>query len=409
MTTATRTVTVTALQVVPPTAVATNTSTTCGTTPLTVSFSAAGSTDSDGGTIASHVWSFGDGTPSGTGMTTSHVFRNVGTFNVTVLVIDNSGLYVTSSVITVVTSAPPAPPTAVATTTSTTYGAAPLTVDFSASKSVGKDATIVSYISPALSKQVAIEEPFGDGSTGTGVNVSHVFRNVGTFAVTVLVTDNHGLSATSFAIAVVTTGASNFKPPKAVAKATCATKGIAPLTVDFSASKSAVNLKDSIASYDWTFGDGSTATGVTTSHVFSTVGTFKVTVLVTDNHGLSATSSPINVTALPATTHVSKLELKLSRQRPGLSTTTSTSASVSVKIKNAAGSAVPGATVVGSWSGMTPDTGTIFVTDDRGTAVFTASSSEKRGTVVFTVTNVHLSGNTYDPDGNKKSSVSRTW
>jgi hypothetical protein len=150
-----------------------------------------------------------------------------------------------------------------------------------------------------------------------------------------------------------------------------------------------------IVSYVWSFGDSTpTATGVTISHVFSALGTFDVTVVVTDNSGLSTTSSAVAVTVLPATNHVSKLGLKVARL--GQSAT----ASVSVKIVDAAGRAVPGATVVGTWSGMTPDAPASPVTNSRGSVVFTASSSERRGTVVFTVTGVTLSGTSYDPAAN---------
>ena len=126
-------------------------------------------------------------------------------------------------------------------------------------------------------------------------------------------------------------------------------------------------------------------------------------VLVTDDSGLSTTSSPVTVTVLPATTHVSKLELKVARQR------LSASASVTVKVVDAAGKAVSGATVAGTWSGMTPDAPASSVTSNRGTVVFTASSSERRGTVVFTVTGVTLTGTTYDPASNEKTSVSKSW
>ena len=41
--------------------------------------------------------------------------------------------------------------------------------------------------------------------------------------------------------------------------------------------------------YEWTFGDGGSATGATTSHLFVGAGTYTITLTVTDNQGLSAT------------------------------------------------------------------------------------------------------------------------
>jgi len=58
-------------------------------------------------------------------------------------------------------------------------------------------------------------------------------------------------------------------------------EGTSPLTVDFDASSSTGN----IAIYEWTFGDGDSAHGSTTNHIFSTAGSYNVTLLVTDSDG----------------------------------------------------------------------------------------------------------------------------
>jgi PKD repeat protein len=53
-----------------------------------------------------------------------------------------------------------------------------------------------------------------------------------------------------------------------------------------------------IASYLWDFGDGSTGTGATTSHLYGTGGTFSVTLTVTDNGGKTVqVSHQVTVTA----------------------------------------------------------------------------------------------------------------
>lgn len=55
--------------------------------------------------------------------------------------------------------------------------------------------------------------------------------------------------------------------------------------VDFNASGS-YDTDGSVVSYVWDFGDGTTGSGVTTSHVYPYEGTFTVTLTVTDNSGL---------------------------------------------------------------------------------------------------------------------------
>ncbi len=60
-----------------------------GTTPLTVHFDGAGSSDPDG-SIASYTWDFGDGS-NGTGPMTDHTYSTAGTFTATLTVTDNQG------------------------------------------------------------------------------------------------------------------------------------------------------------------------------------------------------------------------------------------------------------------------------------------------------------------------------
>ncbi|RLJ01882.1 MAG: hypothetical protein DRP11_03745 [Candidatus Aenigmatarchaeota archaeon] len=56
----------------------------------------------------------------------------------------------------------------------------------------------------------------------------------------------------------------------------------------------------SIVSYSWTFGDGSSASGVTVSHIYTSAGTYTVTLTVTDNAGATDSDTCIiTVEALP--------------------------------------------------------------------------------------------------------------
>lgn len=67
-----------------------------GTVPLTVNFSSAGSSDSDGNIVA-FDWTFGDGTGAA-GATASHTHNTAGTYSAQLRVTDNSGLSSTRSV-----------------------------------------------------------------------------------------------------------------------------------------------------------------------------------------------------------------------------------------------------------------------------------------------------------------------
>jgi serine protease len=89
-------------------------------------------------------------------------------------------------------------------------------------------------------------------------------------------------------------GDSNPPPPNSrpIASFTATpSTGTVPLTVQFDASAS-TDAGGSIAGYNWNFGDNSAASsGVTTSHVFQTAGTYTVTLTVTDNLGATGSTT----------------------------------------------------------------------------------------------------------------------
>ncbi|MDQ6836044.1 MAG: PKD domain-containing protein [Actinomycetota bacterium] len=56
-----------------------------------------------------------------------------------------------------------------------------------------------------------------------------------------------------------------------------------------------------MASYDWSFGDGSTGSGATPTHAYSTAGTYTATLTVTDSRGASASASrSLTVVSVPS-------------------------------------------------------------------------------------------------------------
>jgi len=77
--------------------------------------------------------------------------------------------------------------------------------------------------------------------------------------------------------------------PVAVADANV-TSGKAPLTVSFNASASS-DPEGSIAAYEWDFMDGKFSSETNPAHVFNNPGKYPVTLTVTDNLGMSASTS----------------------------------------------------------------------------------------------------------------------
>jgi PKD repeat protein len=100
-------------------------------------------------------------------------------------------------------------------------------------------------------------------------------------------------------VVVPTSGGPVNQAPAAVASA-MPTSGAAPLTVAFSASGSS-DPDGPIATYAWTFGDGTTGSGPTPTRIYSTAGSFTATLTVTDTQGATASANvAITVTPAPA-------------------------------------------------------------------------------------------------------------
>ena len=211
---------------------------------------------------------------------------------------------------------------------------------------------------------------------------------------------NYG-SLGQYALAISAATSIN-QPPVAVLGA-APTSGTVPLTVQFSAAGSS-DPDGSIVSYQWSFGDGSTASGATATKVYNTAGRFSAELRVTDNAGLTAVRS-VNIDAtapfVTVTSRVSDIAMSLSVARNGQAR-----AAAVVTVRDGNGNLINGATVTGTWSGLVSGNGS--ATTSAGKAGFTSPQSRNRGTFVFTVTGVTLAGTTYNPSLNVETSDSIT-
>lgn len=124
---------------------------------------------------------------------------------------------------------------------------------------------------------------FGDGTTGSGVAITHQYPRAATFTVTLTVTSNTGVvSIASRALTVSTT-----LPPNVAMFTISPTVPAVNQDVFFNASTSNV----SGATFAWDFGDGGTGSGASASHRYVRSGTYTVTLRVSNNVGQSAAAS----------------------------------------------------------------------------------------------------------------------
>lgn len=254
---------------------------------LTVTFNASASSDPDG-TILGYQWNFGDGTTvlNTTSATVTHVYANSGTFMVNLIVLDSRGTV--SSVVSRNITIAPIPlanqaPTAgftVATVVDNTAGV-------NATLSTDADGTITSYA-------WNFGEPTSSTNTATGNSATHVYASTGSFVVTLTVTDNGGLTASS----TQTVNIGSFPNVNPVPQFTASPDA---LLVNFNAGASTDN-GGTITKYAWNFGESNsttnTATGVTTTHGYKFAGSYTVTLVVTDDRNTTV-SRALQVTVSP--------------------------------------------------------------------------------------------------------------
>jgi len=238
-------------------------STACEGAPITFNNTSVGA--------STYVWNFGDGTSS-TAVSPSHSYTAAGTYTVE-LIASNGPCSDTQTVSITVNPRPdaqfsfspqePCP--------------APATIQFTNQTVGGGTYTWI----------------FGDGGTSTATNPSHIYNNNGLYTVLLIAENSFGCKDTlvkpdSVRIhdLILDAGASPFY-------------GCVPLSVDFTTARF-TNIPNSgllypygVDTWYWDFGDGSTSTDSTPTHIFTTPGTYNVYVTVTTANGCTAIDSLI--------------------------------------------------------------------------------------------------------------------
>jgi PKD repeat protein len=227
--------------------------------------------------IVSYAWTFGDGS-SGTGKTVSHTYTQStspgNAYTVTLTVTNDRGLS-SSTTQSVSVDASPAPTGDwVFSPTTPSVGD---TVFFNASA-----------MKPAAGHQIVqYGWNFGDGTTGSGAQVTHAFGAAATYQVVLTVIDDAGQRVTPTHAVAISSG-------NPVALFT--SSAVAGHTMFFDGGGSTASGTATIVSYQWAFGDGTTGTGQTLSHTYPALGTYSVRLTVTDSFGRIGTSAPTAVT-----------------------------------------------------------------------------------------------------------------
>lgn len=229
------------------------------------------------GSNLTYGWEFGDG-QTGAGVVAAHQYSRGATYRVVLTVTNDSGQ--SNSTSNSVTVSAAAPQINANFTFSPTTPAINQDVLFTVSGTASVTGATVAW-------------DFGDGATTTGssTTVTHRYTRAGTFTVTLRVSGSVGQPATASRTVTVTA---------------------TPVgTVNFTFSPTAPGINDTVffnaalttvanATFRWDFGDGSSGSGLTTTHQYLRAATYSVTLTATNDLGQSASiSKTVTVLATP--------------------------------------------------------------------------------------------------------------
>jgi PKD repeat protein len=211
-------------------------------------------TDLSANSPTNWVWEFGDGAV-GTGSKPDHVYRKTGVYDVTLTAsnpaVSNSR---TKKQYITVLNIPRA--------------------DFEADKTRGGAPMTVQFIDQSIGEPTSWNWDFGDGATTIEKNPTHTYTSLGSFTVTLTVSNVNGKDTTSKAGMIVTTLApvANFKVDQRIGKA--------PFIVQFKDLST-----NNPVSWSWQFGDGTSSSEQNPRHVYPQEGAYDVRLTVSNEYG----------------------------------------------------------------------------------------------------------------------------
>ncbi|HLF26956.1 MAG TPA: PKD domain-containing protein [Anaerolineae bacterium] len=230
----------------------------------------------DTGALDTHTlaWDFGDGETAHGTLAPAHIYADDGAYTVTLTVSDDTGSASDTSLVTVENAVP-----------SADAGSNQTADEGQAVNFLG------SFADAGWLDTHTLAWDFGDGEDANGTLApAHTYADNGAYRVTLSVTDNDGATGSD----MLTVTVSNVAPSVDAGFDRNAVRG---QPVDFSSAFSDPGALDT-HTIAWNFGDGATAGGaLSPTHMYTSSGTYAVTLTVTDNDGDSG-SDTLQVTVV---------------------------------------------------------------------------------------------------------------
>lgn len=225
-----------------------------GCSPLTVNFM-----DKSTGNPSSWQWDLGNGNKPVI-QNPSAIYIDPGTYNVKLTVSNGTQLSTVTKQIIVFKNP------AATFSASDTFGCLPLTVNFSDISIQGS--------APVKSRFW----DFGDGSNSTQANPSHTYTQAGKYQLSLIVVDQNNCKNTKSIPNYITIAGSSNTKLQFTGNATAGCD--LPYKVDFDNTSIGTGLN-----YTWNFGDGSSSSAVSPTHLYNSIGTYSVTLTAKNASG----------------------------------------------------------------------------------------------------------------------------
>ena len=225
----------------------------------------------NGSTIVSWNWNFGDGNVSQQ-QNPVHTYQSSGTFTVSLTVTTSDGCSASASHVVTINSLPQA-------NFNYNFGCQGMPLQFTDISNVnGGNITGWSW-------------DFGDGTFSNLQNPTHAFTLTGTIQVTLTITTAGGCTdSRTHNIQIYPQPILDFT----LSSTSICNGSAVSITNNSTTSNGAIN------SWNWNFGDGYSSSQSNPSHIYTTNGTFNITLIAVTSHGCSDTlSKPVTVSALP--------------------------------------------------------------------------------------------------------------
>lgn len=216
-------------------------------------------TNQSTGNAVSYLWNFGDGATS-TDENPTHAYAAEGDYSVTLTAFNENGCDSSFTEINLINVEQP-------------------TADFSAFPTFAFcPPLLVNFTDLSSADATSWFWQFGNGSTSSLQNPSHIYTESGSYTVTLIVTNANGCTDT-----IVMPDLINLSGPSGAFTFFPDTVGCPPYEINFTSS--AANASQ----YTWDFGDGNLGFGSSTQHTYTEIGAFIPTLILEDDNGCTFT------------------------------------------------------------------------------------------------------------------------